>query len=120
MVDYAQKQIAVDRKIQKAGMLAILRRTSGDRFCYVLETDFTPQERAGKLVNPTDRIFLCSPLYQGNPIVPPDNTQDTLVTLVQPITTSPPTEFEKLKLFEPAGRLAPGGIPIYYELKVRG
>ena len=117
-VDYTRKAAKATRMIDKYGMKAILRRSSGDRYCTVVEMDFDAQENPGRLANPTGRDFLVAVQFNGNAILPPDHLQDSLVTLVP--GSSPDQEVDKLKIVQPPGRLAPAGVPIYYELIVRG
>jgi hypothetical protein len=91
----------------------MLRRLSGDRDCIAVEVDFTPQERAGQLINPTDRLFLVSP---KDLVVPPVEDRDVLVTFV---VGSDTVEDEHLKIVQPPGKLAPAGTVVYWELQVR-
>lgn len=113
--NYIRSQAVADKMITKYGMRAVLRRDSlPDRDCIVTETQYTPAERAGKLINPTDRIFL---MNARNLALPPLQGTDTLVTFVQPEGI---VEDEVLKLTQKPGRLAPAGIVVYWEVVVRG
>lgn len=109
--NYTRSQNVATKLLTKYGARAVLRRTTGDRDCICVETDYTPQERIGKLVNPTDRVFLISAkdLDPG-----PNHERDILVTFKEDGTT----EDEHLKITRPAGRLKPGAIVIYYEIQV--
>ncbi|SRR6266403_899990 len=109
--NYNRSQNVATKLLTKYGSRAVLRRLSGDRDIIAVETDFTPQERIGKLVNPTDRIFLIS----AKKLEPaPNNDRDILVTFKEDGIT----EDEHLKIVRPAGRLKPGAIVIYYEIQV--
>jgi hypothetical protein len=109
--NYQRSQNVATKLLTKYGTRAILRRQSGDRDCIVVETDFTPMERLGKLVNPTDRIFLIS----AKSLDPAPNAEkDILVTL----QSDGVTEDEHLKFARPTGRLKPGDTVIYYEIQV--
>jgi hypothetical protein len=115
--DYVRAQRLADRQIRKFGMLCALRRSGRpDRQCRAVEADYTPQERIGGLVNPTDRLFLVSAdsLAGG----PPDQINESFVTFVP--FSNPPQDSEVLRQIRPPGRLAPGGTVIYWELHVRG
>jgi|SRR6185369_5224395 len=111
--NYIRSQAVADKMITKYGMKAKLRRpAAADRDVIVVETDYTPIERQGKLVNPTSRIFLVS---AKNLAQPPLYGTDVLVTLKAPDFTE---DYEVLKIDQPPGRLSPGGIVIYWELAV--
>jgi len=113
--NYTRSQAVADKMITKYGMKAVLRRESmDDRPCIVVETDFTPMERQGKLINPTDRIFLIS---AKELLLPPLFQVDTLVTLKPPDFVD---DNEILKLSRKPGRLAPAGTVIYWEVFVDG
>ena len=102
--NYARSQSVADRMIRKYGAVAALRRANVDRMCYAVESDFTPAERAGKLINPVDRLFLVSSMGL---LIPPNNEVDTLIF-----------KGEVLRIKAPPGRLAPAGIVVYWELQV--
>jgi hypothetical protein len=107
--DYVRAQHLADRQIRKFGQQCALRRTGReDRQCWAVEADYSPQERVGGLVNPTDRLFLISALSLEGGI--PDQVNESFVTQAG----------EVLRPVRPPGRLAPGGIVIYWELHVRG
>lgn len=110
-IDARQQGIA-DRMIRKYGAQAILRRDSGDRSCWAFISDYSPQERLGKLINQTDRKAMLSPIGLT---ADPDSEQDKLVML-DPITGA---ELETLRIISPVGKLAPAEIVIYWELQVR-
>jgi len=108
---YTATQIKADAMIRKYGMTAVLRRVgSPDRQCTVFEDRFSPMERVGKMINPIDRKMLVSPLApDGTQLTPaPDHEVDVLVTAT-----------ETLRLIEPAERLAPAGVVLYWTLAVR-
>ena len=111
-MDYARQRNLADGMIRKYGAPAILRRDSGDRQCWVFISDYTPQEKMGKLINQTDRKALVSPIGLT---ADPDSEQDKLVTL-DPATGA---EKETLRIIAPIGKLAPAEIVIYFELQIR-
>lgn len=111
-MDYGRQRNIADNMIRKYGAPAILRRAAGDRSCWAFISDYTPQERMGKLVNQTDRKALISPIGLA---ADPDSEQDKLVTL-DPITGA---ELETLRIISPIGKLAPAEIVIYFELQIR-
>lgn len=111
-MDYIRQRNLADGMIRKYGAPAILRRDSGDRSCWVFISDYTPQEKMGKLVNQTDRKALVSPIGLT---ADPDSEQDKLVTL-DPATGA---EKETLRIIAPIGKLAPAEIVIYWELQTR-
>ena len=111
-MDYSRQRSVADGMIRKYGVPAVLRRASGDRSCVVFISDYTPQERVGKLINQTDRKALVTPVGLD---VDPDSEQDRLVTL-DPLTGA---EKETLRIIAPVGKLAPAEIVIYWELQVR-
>ena len=112
MIDYARERAIAEGMIRKYGAPAILRRDSGDRACVAFISDYSPQERMGKLVNQTDRKALVSPVGLT---VDPDSEQDRLVTL-DPTTG---VELETLRIVSPVGKLTPGNITVYFELQIR-
>jgi hypothetical protein len=111
-MDYSRQRSVADSMIRKYGRQAILRRDSGDRSCWAFISDYTPQEKMGKLINQTDRKALISPIGLE---IDPDSEQDKLVT-IDPATN---TELETLRIIAPVGKLAPAEIVIYFELQVR-
>lgn len=112
MIDYQRQRSVADNMIRKYGAPAILRRNDGDRGCWAFISDYSPSEKRGQLINPTDRRALISPL---DLTVEPDSEQDRLVTL-DPATGA---EKETLRIVAPIGKLAPSGIVIYFEAQVR-
>jgi hypothetical protein len=97
--------------IQKYGISAILRRSTGDRPCIVFLSHL-PRERQGNLINQTDRRALLSPIGLTED---PDSELDKLVT-IDPETG---LESETLRIIAPIGKLAPADIVIYWELQIR-
>lgn len=114
-MNYARLQKVADRLINKYGMKAVLRRTGmADRVCTVVDIDYIPREHMGKMQSPIDRTFLVSAVGL---LLGPEMAKDMLVTFQQGVPGLP--EDEHLKIIEPPGRLAPGGIVVYWELHVR-
>lgn len=114
--DYLRSRATADRMILKWGMKAVLRRSSGDRWCWVVVERYMPQEQDGKLVTPTDRKVLMS--TQGLTI-PPEEGKDALVTFVQPMDPLHPVLDETLRIVSSPFRLAPAGTTILWQLQVR-
>lgn len=108
---YTRQQNLADAMIRKFGINAILRRSTGDRPCFVVLSHL-PRERQGTLVNQTDRLALVSAVGLATD---PDSELDKLVT-ISPITG---LETEALRIIAPIGKLAPDNIVIYWELQVR-
>lgn len=110
-MDYTRQRNVADGMIRKYGAPAILRRDDGDRPCWVFISEYSPSEKR-QLINPTDRKALLSPVGLT---LDPDSEEDRLVAL--DATTG--MEKETLKIIAPVGKLAPGGIVIYFELQIR-
>jgi len=120
-INYARSQAVADRMIRKGGMQAVLRRPGmADRPCSVLQMEFSPMERMGKLVNPTDRKFIVSTIVPGagGTLIAPDAEQDALVTFVQP-PGSPPVQHEVLRIVAPVGKSALADVVVFWRLTVR-
>lgn len=117
-VDYYRDRRDAHNAIKETGMIAVLRRSTGDRQCWIVIQDYSPQERDGSMTDPIDRMVLVSALApDGTVLVAPDREQDRLITYVP--ETDQTVEDEHLRIAEPPGKLAPGGIVVYWELKVR-
>ena len=114
MINYQRQRNVAHDMIRKYGAPAILRRSGGlgDRGCWVFISDYSPSEKRGQLINETDRRALVSPVGLTDA---PDSEQDRLVTL-DPATGA---EAEILRIVSPIGKLAPGGIVVYWELQIR-
>lgn len=119
-VNYAAKRdMAVDM-ITRWGAPAVLRnlKTNVDRPCIAFVTNYSPQERAGTMIDPTYRKALVSPLApDGSVLDAPSRESDTLVTFIP--DTDPPQEYEKLKIMAPPDKISPTGIVLYWKLSVR-
>ena len=112
-MDYVRQRNVANDMIRKYGARAILRRDNGgDRPCWAFISDYSPQEKVGKLINQTDRKALVSPIGLD---IDPDSEQDKLVTF-DPATGA---EKETLRIIAPIGKLAPAEVVIYFELQVR-
>lgn len=111
--DWASSRASVTRMITKYGGRAILRRDSGDRFCTAGMIRLRTGPRQGQLRNMPDRTFLVV-ADEITLTVTPDPDQDHLVTL-DPITGA---EVESFKLIAPVGKVAPGGVVLYWRLQV--
>jgi hypothetical protein len=115
-VNYSRFKNTADSMITKWGMRAVLRRSTGDRWCNVVITNFSPMERTGQTRNPLDRKVLVSSI-DLDPA--PDQERDRLITFVQPMDPNNPVEDEVLKIVEPPGKIAMAGSTVYYRLAVR-
>lgn len=113
---YLRARKVADRQIRKWGMRAVLRRTSGDRECWVMEAQLSANEKRA-LKNPTHRVFLVSAVNDVLLATPPDKAVDSLITFVQPGGT---IENPPLRQVAPVAPLAPGGVVVYWELQVEG
>ena len=109
---YLRARKVIDRRIRLRGMRALLRRTSGDRECWVLEAQLTAAEKRA-LKNPTHHIFSVSPIG----VTVPPSKEDSLVTFVQPESV-PPVEDATYRQVAPVDPFQPGGIIIFWELQV--
>ena len=118
--NYARQQQVARGMIEKFGVNAVLRRQNApDRPCKVVIQEYTAIERIGKMIDPVDRLALVSPFdpTTGLALDPdPSSELDRLVTM-QPGTTN--VEDETLRIVAPPGKLAPGNIIDYWELRVR-
>jgi hypothetical protein len=114
--NFARLQQTAEGMISKWGSDAVLRRSTGDRWCRVAITAYTPQERSGSLRNPVDRKALISVIGL---IVPPDQEKDRLVTFVQPMDPNNPVVDEILKITEPPGKVGTSYQTIFYRVSVR-
>jgi len=106
--------------LAKWGSLGALRRQGiPDRQCRVLIQDYGPIERMGKLIDPIDRLALISALAPDGTVLdpPPDREKDRLVTYVP--GSNPLQDDEVLHFSAPTGKLNPGSVVVYWELKVR-
>lgn len=111
--DYDRFRATADNMITKYGMAAKLRRGDVDRDCTVVITNYSPMERAGQLINLTDRKVLMSAIGLT---VPPSEEDDVLVTFVQPAGT---VEDEILTIAAPPGRIEMNGTVVMWRLQVR-
>lgn len=120
-VDYTVKRDTVDGMLRRWGAPAVLRSTlpgRDDRPCIALITNYSPQERAGAMIDPTYRKALVSALApDGTELEAPSRENDTLVTFVP--GTDPPQEYEKLKIMAPPDKVSPTGVVVYWKLSVR-
>lgn len=111
MSDYERMRARADSLIRRRGQAAILRRSTGDRECWALEAVLNANDRQA-LKNPTDRVFLVSPVGLD---VAPDYNEDALVWLDKT------SGIEKVfRMSAPVSPLQPGDTVIYYELQVQG
>jgi hypothetical protein len=118
--NFAGSRQRADRMIRKWGVPGVLRRASGDRPCWVVIQDYSPIERVGKMIDPVDRLALVSAIERGSTnklLLAPDREQDRLVTFVP--GSDPLVEDETLRMSAPPGKLAPGNVIVYWELRVR-
>lgn len=112
-INWDRKIAAAHRMIEKYGQVAALRRGVNDRPCTLAISNFSARDRAGAIVNLSDRLAYVS---AKDLEVPPDYEQDRLVTFT-PGTT---VENEVLKIVAPAAPIAPAGVVVMWELQVRG
>jgi len=110
--DWASRRKTASRMINKYGCPAILRRDSGDRECIACMVDYFARPHTGELRNAPDRVILVS--AEGLD-VPPDAEKDHLVWL----DAETGAELENLRLIAPIGKIAPGGVVLYWELAAR-
>jgi hypothetical protein len=103
----------IDRQVKRIGMIATLRRDTGDRQCWMFFGAWNPIELMGHLENLTDRLAIISAAGLTDP---PTHTKDRLITFVQPDGT---VEDENLRILSVAERIAPGGVVIAWKLRVR-
>ncbi len=118
--NYDRTQQRARRMIEKYGLFAVLRRQGlADRQCMVVIQEYSAFERIGKMIDPVDRLALVSPFdpNTGLPLNPePSSELDRLVTM-KPGTTN--VEDETLRIVAPIGKLAPGDVVAYFELRIR-
>ena len=108
---YTRHQNLARAKIEKYGVPALLRRSTGDRPCVAFLSDKS-HTRTANLINQADRQALVSPVGLT---VDPDSELDKLVTL-DPRTG---LENETLRIIAPINKLAPADIVIYWILQIR-
>lgn len=119
--NYLRSRRVATGMLSKWGTLGALRRVgSADRQTMVVVTDYGPIERLGRMIDPIDRVALVSALAPDGSVVdpPPDRELDVLVTYV-PGTEDDPQDDEVLRFTTPPGKLNPGPLVVYWELKVR-
>jgi hypothetical protein len=98
--------------ITKFGCRAILRRASGDRDCVACEITRSPSPREGQLRNPVQRRIL----VVADGLDPVPNAEKDHLVWLDPDSGA---EVENLRLIAPVGRLAPGGVVVFWDLQVR-
>lgn len=108
---YMHARRRADAQIRKWGQRAVLRRTSGDRECWVLEVQLSASERLA-LKNFTARTFIISAVNDDLLAVPPGK-EDSLILFVETVEQSP------LRQHAPVYPLAPGGVVVYWEIQVQ-
>jgi hypothetical protein len=69
------------------------------------------------MIDPVDRLAIVKASDELDK-VPPDRDLDRVITFVQPMGT-PPVQYEVLKITAPVDKIAPGGIVLYWQLRVR-
>lgn len=117
-IDYAKKRGTVDGLLRRWGAPAVLRRGGVDRPCIALITNYSPQERSGKMIDPTYRKALISALApDGSELIPPSRESDTLVTFVP--GANPPVEYETLKIAAPPDKVSATGVIVYWACSVK-
>ena len=116
--DYHLRQRSRAHKmISRRGLTGILRRDNADRTCYIIEDAYNPNRPSGASAQNLARFYLVSALTVEDGATvelspPPDNHLDRLI-----VSDSGDDSGElELIIVQPPGRLAPGGIVIYYEL----
>src|SRR3954466_7180927 len=103
--DYASLRLAADNIVQQFGEKAILRRASGDRECWAVETSQTQTEKQA-LKNFNTRVFMIATIDLE---VPPAK-EDSLV-----IFNEDGTEHTPLRHTAPVLPIAPSGFVLYYQ-----
>lgn len=120
--DYVKTRERADRAIRNQGMRSVLRRNGQpDRPVSVVIQEYSAFERMGKNIDPIDRLCLLSaldPVTHEPLTIRPDRELDRLVTFIQPMS-NPPVEDETLRFAAPPNLLNPGGVIVYFELRVR-
>lgn len=118
--DYIRSRAVADRQIRKWGGLGALRRTgSADRQCYLVIQDYSPIERVGKMIDPVDRLCLVSALAPDGTLLSPEPSRELDQLLVYVKDSDPPVVDEVWRMSAPPGKLNPGNLVIYFELRVR-
>ena len=87
-------------------MIAVLRRDTGQRQCWMYFGAWNPRERMGGLIEPTDRLAIISAVGLSDP---PIHSKDRLITFVQPDGR---VEDENLRIISVVERIAPAGVAI--------
>lgn len=109
---YNKLQGYTDRALRTLGMPALLRRTTGDRTCYVVFEEYSALERMGRTLDPLDtRAYIAAKGLS----IPPDSEKDRLVTLVPGSSTEDAT----FRIVERPKPLAPAGVVLLWEMRVR-
>lgn len=103
--DYASLANFASNALAGNGYNAALLRNGVKRACAAYEVVQTPRERANRLTNPTDRLFLISVSVEP----PPDYAFDVLVL----------PSGETLRLAQPAKPYAPAEVVVAYEVVAR-
>jgi len=107
--------------IVREGQPGILRNTSGDRACFVMEDAYAPREIDGTLIQLGDRRYFLSALATGDSdstteLSPAPNAHTDRLVLADPMDES--SEIELL-LASPPVRAMPGTVIVYFELHCR-
>src|SRR3954470_14476182 len=106
--NYASLREAADGLVTTFGARAILRRSSGDRECWAVETSQTQTEKQA-LKNFNTRVFMIATLDLA---VPPAK-EDSLI-----VFNDDGSEHAPLRQTAPALSIAPSGFVLYYQLQV--
>lgn len=105
MPTWAQRQAICDRQIRDKGQQAVLRRSTGDRECWIHVENYAPNELT-TLRLATDSRGLITPVGLSEA---PDERLDTIVL----------ASGDEYKQVSEPEVLAPAGVVMYYEVHMR-
>jgi hypothetical protein len=117
LYNYPRAQLLSHRQIAKFGggvNNGRLERAGVTRLCTVAILQYTNQQRDGSLIQFTDERALVSSVGLT---VPPDMEQDVLV--VGMFVSGVWQQVNRCKIVAPPGKLAPGGLVVFWDLQVR-
>lgn len=109
--DYSRSISTADRLITKFGAKAYLRRAGVDRECFAAVTDIIARDDTGQIMSPLSVIVLIS---AKGLTVPPDWQVDSL-KLKDPKTAA----LKEQRMTAEETAIAPAGVAVYWECKVK-
>jgi hypothetical protein len=122
--DFTRSRATADRMIREWGQPAELwHRDGSKRQCTAAIMNYSPQERLGQPLNPTDRKALVSALApDGGDLAEPDYVNEQLVTFQMNddrTMIDPQTVDERLSMPYRAARVGTSAVTVFWRVAVR-